>query len=122
MRLLVGVLLLALSLPLAAQQAGTVTFDVPSSGGAPTSYRLFRDGTLVGNLTPGQTITALFPSSAGSWVIGVEAVNATGAGPRVNRTVTLGPPLPGPVRNLNITLSCSTATPPTCSVTVVDAP
>lgn len=121
--LFAAVAALAISLSaVAQQQAGTITFDAPGSGGAPTSYRFYRDGTLVGNVTSGQTISALVPSSAGQWTIGVEAVNASGAGPRVNRIVTAGPPLPGPVRNLNITLSCSTATPPTCSVTVVDAP
>jgi len=109
-----------LALPAFAAQNGTITFDVPNTGGAPTGYRLYRDGTLVGAVTSGQTFTALFPNDIGTYTIGVEAFNATGAGPRVNKSVVLGPVVPGPVRNLVITLNCATTTPPTCTVTVTD--
>lgn len=125
MRLIAAVLCVLASFVAYAAQNGTVTFDVPNTGGAPSGYRLFRDGVLVGTLTSGQTLTALAPNDVGTYVIGVEAVNATGPGTRVNKTVVLGPPplpVPGPVRNLQITLNCSTTTPPTCTVAVSDAP
>lgn len=117
MRILAGLLLLV-AFPLAAQQAGTVTFDPPTTGGAPTGYRLYRDSTLIGPVTSGQTIPGLFPANTGTWVISVEAFNATGPGPKVGKTVTLGPVVPGAVINLTITAPCAVAQPPTCSVVV----
>jgi hypothetical protein len=101
-----------------AAQDGTITFSPPVTGGAPTGYRLYRDSTLVGTVSSGQTLTALFPNDVGVYQIGVEAFNATGAGPRVTQTVTLGAVVPGPVTNLKITLNCATTSPPTCTVTV----
>lgn len=106
---------------LAAPQDITVTFDVPTTGGAPTGYRLFKDGTQVGAVIPGQKFTAALPGD-GSYVLGVEAFNATGAGARVNRTITVGPLVPGPVGNLVITIACATTTPATCTVTNVAGP
>lgn len=119
---LIAALLVLVALPAFAQQSGVVQFDPPNTGGAPTGYRLYRDNVLVGAVTPGQTVSALFPSSAGSWTIAVEAFNSTGPGPKVSKLVTLGPVVPGPVRNLVITLNCATTSPPTCTVAVTDAP
>ena|SRR5688572_6752163 len=118
MRLIAAGLLLCLAMPAFAQQSGTVTFGAPTTGGAPTGYRLYRDGTLVGPVTSGQTVANLFPANTGTWVFAVEAFNATGAGPRVSTTVTLGPPLPGPVINVVIDAPCAKANPPTCVITV----
>lgn len=98
----------------------TITFSLPVTGGAPTGYRLFKDGVLVGSTAPSQVFTALLPDTSGSYQIGVEAFNATGTGQRVTKTVTPTQitQVPGPVQNLTITLSCATTSPPTCTVTV----
>lgn len=120
-RLLFTLLAVSASFAALAAQNGTVTFDVPNTGGAPTGYRLYRDGTLVGSVTSGQTFTALFPNDTGTYVIGVEAFNATGPGPRVNKSVTLSPLVPGPVRNVVITCPVPPA-PATIVCTIVDAP
>jgi len=117
-----AVLLALIALSAFAAQNATITFDVPNTGGAPTGYRLFRDGALVGSVANGQTLTALFPNDVGTYLIGVEAFNATGAGQRVNKSVVLGDVVPGPVRNLLITLNCATTSPPTCTVVITDAP
>jgi hypothetical protein len=125
MRYLLAFALLVASLPALAAQDGTVTFSPPTSGGAPTGYRLYRDGTLVGPVTSGQTIPGLFPNDTGTYVIGVEALNTAGAGTRVNRTVVLGPPPvqpPGPVINLTINAPCATSNPPTCTIVVTQTP
>ena len=128
MRLLAGLLLLIVCTPAFAQQSGTVTFSPPDTGGTPTGYRLYRDNTLVGPVTPGQTISGLFPADTGTWTFGVEAFNAAcGVSPlpactRVTTPpITLGgPPLqpPGPVIGLIISAPCATTSPPTCTVTV----
>lgn len=112
--------LLALSLPAFAQQSGTVTFNAPTTGGPPAGYRLYRDDTLIGPVTSGQTVAGLFPANTGSWLIEVEPLNSAGAGPRLGLTVTLGPPVqvPGPVINIAISAPCATAQPPTCTVVV----
>lgn len=110
------------ALPLNAAQNAAFTFDIPNTGGTPTGYRVYRDNTLVGSLTSGQSLNAFFPNDTGTYLVGVEAFNATGPGSRVNKTVVLGPAVPGPVRNLVITLNCATTTPATCTVTVTDAP
>lgn len=123
MRLMIAAAaLLVFCLPVSAQQNGTITFDLPNTGGAPTGFRLYRDNVLVGAVASGQTLSALLPGNTGTWTIGVEAFNATGPGPRVNKSVTVGPVVPGPVRNLVITLNCETTNPPTCTVSVNDAP
>lgn len=119
--LLGAALAAAVALGAHAAQNATITFDVPSTGGAPTGYRVYRDGTLVGAVTSGQTLTALFPNDTGTYTIGVEAFNATGAGPRVNKSVVLALAAPGPVRNLVITCPVP-ATPATVTCTVTDAP
>lgn len=121
-RWLIAATLLCLTVPALAQQSATISFDPPSTGGAPTGYRLYRDGTLVSAVTSGQTLTNLFPSNAGSWVIGVEAFNATGPGPRVNQTVTIGPVAPGPVRNVQINCPVPVVTPATVTCSVTAAP
>jgi len=127
-------LLLLVALPALAQQSGTVQFDPPNtcvvagthaassaaaSTCAPSGYRVYRDGTLVGAITPGGSIT--FPAN-GTFVIGVEGFDADGAGPRVNKQVVVGPPptVPGPVRNFTIIGTCATTNPVTCSFTVSD--
>ena len=119
MRIVVAVLLLV-SFPSFAQQAGTVSFDPPNTGGAPTGYRLYRDNVLVGPVTSGQTVPNLFPANTGTWVIAVEAFNTAGPGPRSSKTVTLSPPLqpPGAPLNIVIVAPCASATPPTCVITV----
>jgi hypothetical protein len=113
-----AVALLALSVPALAQQAGSVTFSPPTTGGAPTGYRLYRDNTLIGPVTSGQAIPALFPANTGSWVFAVEAFNATGAGARSAVTATLGPVVPGAPVQITITAPCASANPPTCVITV----
>lgn len=121
MRQIAAVLLLLVCLPAFGQQAGTVTFDAPTTGGAPTGYRLYRDNVLVGPVTSGQTIPNLFPANTGTWVIAVESFNTAGPGPRVTKTVTLGPPPiqpPGPVINVVIDAPCAKASPPTCTINV----
>lgn len=111
---------IALAVPPAAfaAQDATITFSPPITGGAPTGYRLYRDSTLIGSVSSGQTLTALFPNDIGTYAIAVSAFNATGEGPKVTQTVTLGAVVPGPVQNLTITLKCATASPPTCTVIV----
>lgn len=113
-----GMVLLLMVAPVFAAQDATITFSPPVTGGAPTGYRLFRDGTLIGAVATGQTLTALFPNDVGTYQVGVEAFNATGTGQRVTKTVVLGAVVPGPVTNLIITLNCATSSPPTCTVTV----
>ncbi len=125
MRIVAGLLLSAfLALPAIAAQDGTITFDLPNTGGAPSGFRLYRDGAVVATITSGQTVTALAPIDVGTFVIGVEAFNATGPATRVNKTVTLGAVLqvPGPVRNVQIRFACAERTPATCTVTITDAP
>jgi len=119
---LIAIAAVLLALPAIAAQNGTITFDVPNTGGAPTGYRLFRDGTIVGSVTNGQTFTALSPVDVGTVLLGIESFNATGTGPRVNKSVTLGAVVPGPVRNVVYTFACAQTTPPTCTVTITDAP
>lgn len=128
MRRLLLAALCVLAFPAFAQQSGTVTFDPPATGGAPAGFRLYRDNVLVGPVTSGQLVAGLFPTNTGSWVFSVETHNAAcGASglpacPRVNRTVTLGPPPlqpPGPVISVTVDAPCARATPPTCTVTVV---
>lgn len=121
MRSLLVAALLCLVMPVAAQQSGTVTFDPPTTGGVPTGYRLYRDNVLVGPVTSGQTVANLFPANTGAWAIAVESFNTAGPGPRVTKTVTLGPPPiqpPGPVINVVIDAPCAKATPPTCTVNI----
>jgi hypothetical protein len=110
--------LLCLALPAAAQQAGTVSFGAPTTGGAPSGCRLFRDTTALGTVTSGQSVPNLFPAASGTWTFGVECFNASGAGPRVDTRVTLGPPLPGAPVQIVITAPCLSAVPPTCAITV----
>jgi len=126
--LLAALALLCFSLPCAAQQSGTVTFDVPTTGGTPAGYRLYRENVLVGPVTSGQTIANLFPANTGTWTFAVETHNAAcGASPlpacpRVSFTRTLGPPPiqpPGPVINVTVTAPCATASPPTCTISIV---
>ena len=128
MRFLFAGLLALVALPALAQQAGTVTFDVPTTGGTPAGYRLYRENVLVGPVTSGQTIANLFPANTGTWTCAVESHNAAcGASPlpacpRVSFSRTLGPPPlqpPGPVINVTVTAPCATAQPPTCTITVV---
>lgn len=126
---LIAAAAMAAALPLAAQQAGSVTFDAPSSGGAPSAYRLFRDSTDLGAVTAGaaNTVATMFPANTGTWTFAIESRNAAcGASPlptcpRVTRVVTLGPPPlqpPGPVINVLIQAPCAVASPPTCSINV----
>lgn len=123
-------------LPALAQQSGVVEFDAPDvcvvagthaassdapSTCAPTGYRLYRNDVLVGAIQPGGSVTL---AASGSTVIGVEAINANGAGPRVSKEVTIGPPptVPGPVLHFLIRVACAETDPATCSVEIVDAP
>jgi hypothetical protein len=136
LRTLAALALLCIASPVFAQQSGTVPFDppnncviagtfAPSTDAASTcpvtgGYRLYRNGTLVGAIAPGGSIT--FPVS-GSDTIAVEAVGARGPGPRV--TATLAPStVPGPVRNFTISgATCTgTAVALTCSFTATPAP
>lgn len=136
MRLIAAVFAaLAFCLPALAQQSGVVGFDPPNtcvvastfapssdaaSTCAPSSYRLYRDGTLVGNITPNGSIT--FPSASGTFLLGIEAVGARGPGPRVTRQVVVGvPTVPGPVLNVTVSSPCLNASPP-CTINVTIAP
>lgn len=126
--LIVVAALLCLPLPAAAQPSGTVTFVAPSTGGVPSSFRLFRDTTDLGAVVVGtNTVANMFPASTGTWTFAIESRNAAcGASPlptcaRVTQSYTLGPPPlqpPGPVINVTISAPCATASPPTCTVTV----
>jgi len=114
MRLTLLAVLCALALPVLAQESATVLFDPPSSGGAPTGYRLYRDNVLVVTVTAGQTIPNLAPD-ANPHTYALEAFNATGPGPRVTFGPTSPGPLPpGPPRNFRLVFDCAVATPPTC--------
>lgn len=106
----------------------TITITPPVTGGAPAGYRAYRDGTAIGApcLAPstglcavsGQPIVSGFPDNVGTYVLGVEAFNATGTGPRLNNTVTMTPPVPGAIPKITITVPCATTLPPTCTVVV----
>lgn len=120
------VVLLVLLVPLmpfsaahaANPQDATITFSPPTTGGAPTGYRAYRDATLVGPVVSGQPLTAFFPADIGTFVVGVEPFNATGAGPRTTATAVLGPTAPGAIPKITITVPCATALPPTCTLVV----
>jgi hypothetical protein len=116
MRLMLALAALLLGLPALAQQAGTVSFGAPTTGGTPSGYRLYRDNVLVGPVASGQTIANLFPANVGSWAFTVEAFNTTGPGPRASVTVSLGPPIPGAPVQIVITAPCVAAG--TCVITV----
>lgn len=136
MRFVVALMAFVTALPALAQQSGTAQFDPPNvcvvagtfapssdpaSTCAPSSYRLYIDGALVGNINPGGALT--FPSNTGNFVVGLEPVGARGPGPRVSLSVPIGAvTVPGPVRNFTIALACATTSPPTCTVSVSEAP
>lgn len=113
---LIAVLLLCA--PVFAAQDATFVITPPTTGGAPTGYRVYRDGTLVGPVISGQPIPAFFPTDTGTFALGFEAFNVTGAGPRYAASVAINPPAPGAIPKIVITVPCATASPPTCTVVV----
>lgn len=106
----------------------TVTITIPNTGGAPVGYRLYRDGTAIGTpcappsaglcFASGVPVSNALPDNTGVYVIGTEAFNATGTGPRLNSTLTMTPPVPGAIPKITISVPCATTLPPTCTVVV----
>lgn len=124
MRLLAAVLALVsvvLAMPAfaASPQDGTFTITPPTTGGAPTGYRVYVDNKLFGTVTSGQKLTALVPDF-GTYSIALEPFNSAGSGPRTTQQHTLGGP-PGPA-TFTLTFSCTQTTPPTCTDVVVSTP
>jgi len=124
---LFAVFVLALCAPVFAAQDGTITFTLPTTGGAITGacatatpatcgIRLFRDNTLVGPITPGQAFPALFPNDTATYQLGIETWNVSGVN-RVTKTLALTalPLPPGPVQNIQIVVNCTLTTPATCT-------
>ena len=97
----------------------TVTFSPPSVGGAPDGYNLYVDdcavsgplGAAVGSVTSGQTFPGLILAD-GTYDFCVRAFNAAGENPdpgQVATAVISDLPLPGPVENLGIQVTCPTS-------------
>jgi len=96
----------------------TVNFDPPLTGGAPASYNLYIDDCAItgpvaapfASVTTGQTFVSALVAD-GTYDICVRPVNATGEladpGP-VATIVGADLPLPGPVENLDIQVTCPT--------------
>lgn len=94
----------------------TVTFNAPTTGGAPDGYSLYVDdcavsgatGAAVGAVVSGQTFNGLLTAD-GTYEICVRAFNAAGEQPDPGpvATVTVSDlPLPGPIENLDIQIGC----------------
>ena len=103
----------------------TVTFNAPTTGGAPDGYNFYVDdcavggpaGAPVGTVTSGQTFAGLITAD-GSYQMCVRAFNATGENPDPGPVATVDIadlPLPGPVENLDVTVACPNGG---CTVTV----
>jgi len=103
-----------------------ITFDDPTTGGAPDGYNLYIDdcaatgstGPAFASVNSGDSFTSAFPVD-GSYEVCVRAFNATGEQPDPGpvATVTVADlPLPGVIENLSITVDCPSGG---CSVSVV---
>lgn len=94
-------------------KAFSVQFDPPTSGGAPTGYRIYLDGVKLGAdiaAAPGTTtVPGVITNTAGPHNIEVSAFNATGEGPTAKLVVTAILPLPGPPTNLKILIQVTIA-------------
>lgn len=112
--------LILLLLPMMALAAPpydvTVTFTAPTTGGSPDGYNLYVDdcalsgavGTAVGTVTSGQTFPALIVAD-GTYQFCVRPFNAAGEQPdpgQVATAVISDLPLPGPVNNVGIQVTC----------------
>jgi len=104
----------------------TVTFTPPVTGGAPDGYNLYVDdcavsgavGAAVGTVTSGQTFPGLIVAD-GTYQFCVRAFNAAGEQPSAGQVATADIsdlPLPGPVNNLGIQITCPASN---CTVTVI---
>jgi hypothetical protein len=125
MKKILVLLLFALPAFAAPPYDATITFTPPITGGAPDGYRLYVDdcattgavGTAVGTVTSGQVFPSLFLAD-GTYAVCVRAFNATGENPNPGpvATVTVNDlPLPGPVENLGIQVTCPTSN---CTINV----
>jgi hypothetical protein len=103
----------------------TVTFNPPLSGGTPDGYNFYVDdcavtgpvGAPVGTVTSGQTFVGLITAD-GTYQMCVRSFNAAGENPDPGPVATVeiaDLPLPGPVENLDIQVTCPTGG---CTVTV----
>ncbi len=108
----------------------TVTFTPPTIGGAPAGYNVYVDdcavtgatslpaGTLLVTETTGKTFPGLIIAD-GTYQFCVRAFNAVGEQPdpgQVATAVISDLPLPGPVNNLGIQVTCPTSN---CTINVV---
>ena len=104
----------------------TVTFSAPAGGGAPDGFNFYVDdcavsgpiSSPVGSVVSGQTFPALITAD-GTYLMCVRAFNAAGENPDPGQvaTVTINDlPIPGPIQNLGIQVTCPTSN---CVVEVV---
>lgn len=135
---LASALLALVSAPaLAAPQDLTISFTLPTSGGAFTGacaaltpptcgVRLFKDSALVGPLVSGQSVAALLNDDGTTHVLGIEPWNAgCGSAPlptcqRANKSVTISAVVqpPGSLPTITIDAPCAKTTPATCVIVV----
>ena len=94
----------------------TVTFSPPTTGGAPDGYNLYVDdcvvtgavGAAVATVTSGQTFLGLIAAD-GTYQFCVRPFNTAGEQPdpgQVATAIISDLPLPGPVNNLGIQVTC----------------
>ena len=124
-RLLLLALFMALPAAAAPPYDVTVTFTPPIVGGIPDGYNFYVDdcfatGALsppVGSVVSGQTFPALIATD-GTFEMCVRAFNAAGENPDPGQVATVvinDLPLPGPVNNLGIQVTCPTSN---CTINV----
>jgi len=103
----------------------TATFSPPITGGVPDGYNLYVDdcavngaiGAPVGSVVSGQTFPGLIVAD-GTYQLCVRAFNAAGEQPdpgQVATAIIADLPLPGPVNNLGIQVTCPTSN---CTINV----
>jgi len=104
----------------------TVTFTAPTTGGTPDGYNLYVDdcavsgptGAAVGSVVSGQTFVSLIVAD-GTYQFCVRAFNTAGEQPDPGQVATADIadlPLPGPVNNLGIQITCPASN---CTITVI---
>ena len=104
----------------------TVTFSAPTTGGPVDGYNFYVDdcaltgpvGAPAGTATTGQTFPALIVAD-GTYQFCVRPFNAAGEQPNPGQVATAvisDLPLPGPVNNLGIQVTCPTSN---CTINVV---
>ena len=122
--------LLFLAIPALALAAApydvTVTFSAPTTGGPVDGYSLYVDdcaltgpvGVAAGAATTGQTFPSLIVAD-GTYQFCVRPFNTAGEQPNPGQVATADIadlPLPGPVNNLGIQVTCPTSN---CTINVV---